>query len=144
MEALTRRDALAVAGTLAVSCAVLPGCQTQDKDKPALITTGTVNVGPAADFPAGRANQKYLATHGIIIANDSGTRVAIRPKCTHQGCTTKWNEETRVFECPCHGSRFSMLGIPVKGPATKPLPLVACKTEADGTLTVDLSKLYGL
>jgi len=37
-----------------------------------------------------------------------------------------------------------MLGIPVKGPATKPLALVACKTEADGTLTVDLTKLYGL
>jgi cytochrome b6-f complex iron-sulfur subunit len=145
MEDLTRRDLLVAAGAVAVaSCAALQGCQIQEKDKPTLITTGTVNIGPASDFPAGRANLKFLTTYGIIIANDSGTRVAIRPKCTHQGCIAEWDEKARGYECPCHGAKFTMLGIPLPGPAKKPLPLVACAVEADGTLTVDLTKLYGL
>ena len=145
MEDLTRRDLLVAAGAVAVaSCAALQGCQIQEKDQPVLITAGTVNIGPASDFPAGRANLKFLTTYGIIIANDSGTRVAIRPKCTHQGGIVEWDEKARGYVCPCHGSRFSILGIPVKGPAIKPLPLVACQTEADGTLTVDLTKLYSL
>jgi Rieske Fe-S protein len=144
MENLTRRKVLVAAGTAAASCALLSGCQLQEDDKPPQITTGTVNIGPASDFPAGRVNQKYLALYGIMIANDSGTRVAIRPKCTHKGCAVKWNNDTRAYECPCHGARFNMLGIPVKGPAIKPLAMVACTVEADGTLMVDLTKLYSM
>ena len=70
--------------------------------------------------------------------------MAIRPKCTHLGVTVKWDESIRGFECPAHYSKFNMLGVPLMGPAKKSLPLVACKQEADGTLTVDLTKLYGL
>jgi len=144
MDDLSRRDLLVAAGAAAASCALLPGCQLQENDKPPPITTGTVNIGPASDFPASRVNQKFLTLYGILIANDSGTRVAIRPKCTHKGCAVKWIEDTRTYDCPCHGSRYNMLGIPVKGPATKPLALVACAQESDGTLTVNLTKLYGM
>jgi len=142
MENVSRREVLMTAGA-AAAVACLAGCQSQkDKEKPPLITSGTVNVGPATDYPAGRANGKFLETYGIIIANESGTRVAIRPKCTHQGCTAKWNEPNHDYECPCHGSKFSLMGLPTKGPATRPLPMVACETLADGTLSVDLTKLY--
>jgi cytochrome b6-f complex iron-sulfur subunit len=144
----TRRETLATIGAAAaVACvgATLGGCQqNKDKDKPPLITSGTVNIGPAADYPAGRTNQKFVETYGIIIANDSGTRVAIRPKCTHLGCTVTWDQSARGYECPCHHSKFSMLGLPLSGPAKKNLPLVTCDPQPDGTLTVDLSKLYGM
>jgi len=135
--------ATAAAGVALAGCAcgALGGCQTE-KDKPAVITTGVVNIGPETQYPAGTANVSLLPKYGIVVTNDSGERLAIRPKCTHKGCTAKWNDKDFQFECPCHGSEFDLLGRAIKGPANKPLPSVVAQGQPDGTLTVDLDRLY--
>jgi cytochrome b6-f complex iron-sulfur subunit len=145
---LSRREVLVNSATTATAvalagcaCGSLGGCGLS-KDKPKIVTTGTLNIGPAANYPAGTANLTFVATHGIVITNDSGTPLAIRPKCTHKGCTAKWNQKDIQFECPCHGSRFDLLGRAIKGPATAALPSVVPLAQADGTLLVDLDKLY--
>jgi glycine/D-amino acid oxidase-like deaminating enzyme len=43
------------------------------------------------------------------------------PACTHMGCTTKWNDAERSWDCPCHGSRFDERGDVLHGPAIEPL-----------------------
>jgi Rieske Fe-S protein len=145
MDHVTRRQILQTAGATAAAAyagGLLAGCQGMLPAPEA--TSGTVNIGPASDYPAGSASMKYQVKYGIIIANDSGTRVALLSKCTHLGCTDlSWDDAIRGYECPCHHSQYNLLGIPTKGPAKKPLAKVVCGEQSDGTLTVDLSKLYG-
>jgi len=42
-------------------------------------------------------------------------------KCTHLGCTVRWDNEEQRLRCPCHGSRFGDDGKVLKGPAKTPL-----------------------
>ena len=143
---VTRRELLilSAAGTAAVSLAApLAGCMAREEKKP-LITTGTVNIGPAANFPAGTAKTQFADIYGIVIVNSSGEPLAVRPRCTHMGCIAKWEETDHEFVCPCHGSRYDLGGHVTKGPAKWPLPAVRADRQPDGSLTVDLGKLYAL
>ena len=53
--------------------------------------------------------------------DDDGTVHAVSPTCTHLGCTVAWNDAERSWDCPCHGSRFSVEGTVLAGPAVRPL-----------------------
>jgi glycine/D-amino acid oxidase-like deaminating enzyme/nitrite reductase/ring-hydroxylating ferredoxin subunit len=45
--------------------------------------------------------------------------------CTHAGCLIRWNGFETCWDCPCHGSQFSVDGEPINGPAIHPLAKVA-------------------
>lgn len=51
--------------------------------------------------------------------HDGGEVVAMRGRCTHQGCPVRAASEG--FVCPCHGGRFDRAGQPVAGPPDRPL-----------------------
>ncbi len=38
-------------------------------------------------------------------------------RCTHLGCSLKWNSTEHTWECPCHGSRYNKKGNLIDNPA---------------------------
>lgn len=59
-------------------------------------------------------------TRGVYRDLDNTCHV-VSLSCTHLGCTVKWNNAERTWDCPCHGSRFDTKGAVLEGPAIKPL-----------------------
>ncbi len=60
--------------------------------------------------------------HKVAVYRDKKGNVhALSARCTHMGCTVRWNPAEKTWDCPCHGSRFAPTGEVVNGPAAKPL-----------------------
>ena len=53
--------------------------------------------------------------------DDEGRLHAVSPVCTHLGCLVSFNTAERTWDCPCHGSRYTVEGRVIEGPATKDL-----------------------
>lgn len=47
--------------------------------------------------------------------------MAVSSVCPHMKCRVAWNGEDTSWDCPCHGSRFSVEGDIIEGPACEPL-----------------------
>jgi menaquinol-cytochrome c reductase iron-sulfur subunit len=56
-----------------------------------------------------------------VVRTSEDNVVAYSPQCTHLGCAYHWEESGNEFVCPCHGSRFSIDGKVLAGPASRPL-----------------------
>lgn len=60
--------------------------------------------------------------HKVAVYRDAdGNLTTLSARCTHMGCTVKWNAAEHTWDCPCHGSRFAATGEVVNGPAERPL-----------------------
>jgi Rieske Fe-S protein len=46
---------------------------------------------------------------------------AVDRRCTHAGCRLSWDANGEQLVCPCHGSKFDAQGLPISGPAKRPL-----------------------
>lgn len=64
-----------------------------------------------------------------VIRHAGDVFTVFSPICTHLGCHYRWDSGARHFECPCHGSVFTMDGKVTGGPAPRPLDTLPCKIE---------------
>jgi menaquinol-cytochrome c reductase iron-sulfur subunit len=64
-----------------------------------------------------------------VIKKPDGSITAFSPWCTHLGCAYHWDQSQADFACPCHGSRFSLDGKVLVGPALRPLDRYEVKIE---------------
>ena len=66
----------------------------------------------------------------IVYLVKIGSQVrALDSTCTHLGCRTRFNPESRQIECPCHGGVYDVTGSVLSGPP--PAPLRAMTTRVD-------------
>lgn len=77
-------------------------------------TAGQLEPGEAAIV---RDGTRRLAAY----RDADGELHAVSAFCTHLRCLVSWNSGERTWDCPCHGSRFTIDGEVLQGPATKPL-----------------------
>ncbi len=59
--------------------------------------------------------------------------IAISAGCTHLGCIVTWDEDQKIFKCPCHDGRFDADGKVISGPPPAPLKRHLAKIE-DGVV----------
>jgi glycine/D-amino acid oxidase-like deaminating enzyme/nitrite reductase/ring-hydroxylating ferredoxin subunit len=80
------------------------------------------DVGSASAIAPGqgalvRSGAKLIAAY----RDPNGVLHARSAVCTHVGCIVHWNSTESSWDCPCHGSRFSVDGEVISGPARRPL-----------------------
>lgn len=75
-----------------------------------------------------------LAEYGeewvYLVKKADGMVKALNAACPHVRCKLGWNPATKRFECPCHGSAFTIDGKRLYGPA--PRDMFAMKLRLDG------------
>ena len=88
--------------------------------------------GGLPDLPA------YIENGQVWLHEDSQGFFAVDAICTHLGCTIRLQPDTS-YQCHCHGSRFTMDGTVINGPATRPLRFLKLYWSNTTQLTVDRS-----
>ena len=58
-----------------------------------------------------------------IYRDKEGKLYAIKPFCTHLGCELSWNNLENTWDCPCHGSSFTIDGKSIYDPSIKDLEI---------------------
>lgn len=105
--------------------------------------TGVIEVGSIRDYRTPVVATRWLERHGLWIVHRNGRLFALEARCTHLGCTPRWASERGLFQCPCHGSRYTPEGVVVNGPAVRPLARFAISVERD-VVIVDKSRRASL
>jgi cytochrome b6-f complex iron-sulfur subunit len=93
--------------------------------------SGRVQVGTAADFPAGQGKVVPVNDKPAIVVNTAqGGIKAFSAICTHLGCIVEWDQSRQVILCPCHDGRFNPVnGAVISGPPPSPLLQLALTVE---------------
>ena len=66
--------------------------------------------------------------------------LALYRKCVHLGCSVPHCETSSLFECPCHGSKYTLAGEYFQGPAPRGLDRFPI-TVAGGKVVVDTGQV---
>lgn len=83
-----------------------------------------------AAVPMGEGRILTLPAGRCAVYRGEDGKLSIRSAiCTHLRCLVRWNGAARTWDCPCHGSRFTVDGDVIAGPAQQPLAGVEIKSD---------------
>ncbi len=114
---------LAFGGMVWMTGRFLGGSRARSDPEPA-------NFGPPEAHPVGAA---AILGRVVLLRDESGFW-AVNAVCPHLGCQPAFDENRRIFVCPCHGSQFDAEGRFLAGPANSGLSLAALRLDTRGAL----------
>jgi cytochrome b6-f complex iron-sulfur subunit len=122
----------------------LAGVTSADEIKSQLASTRTPQFVADGRFfvaalEASPPDAERISAYRLTNAADTGI-VALFRKCVHLGCSVPWCASARWFECPCHGSKYSINGEYRDGPAPRGLDRFPVEI-VDGQIVVDTGSL---
>jgi glycine/D-amino acid oxidase-like deaminating enzyme/nitrite reductase/ring-hydroxylating ferredoxin subunit len=87
------------------------------------------------EIPRGHAG---LVRHGLtkwaVHRDQAGVLHACSAICPHLGGLVRWNPNEKTWDCPCHGSRFTIDGQVINGPANTPLAAIPAEQVAGASM----------
>jgi Rieske Fe-S protein len=81
-----------------------------------------------------RLDRVPLGSCWLVRPQESAPVRAFSTVCPHLGCGVDYDERTRTFECPCHGSSFDLEGRRRSGPSPRDLDELEVTVENDEVL----------
>lgn len=97
-----------------------------------------IEAGPVDSF-ALESVTAFVRGQFYITRMKDGGFLALSRKCTHLGCSVPWEDNRKLFVCPCHASVFDITGNVVSAPAPRPLDLHPIIIE-NNIVKVDINK----
>lgn len=101
----------------------LPGVQALDEQGNGIKADVLIAKVKAGEPVPVRGLSNPDITYLVVTAPPAIAPYAIKPICTHLGCTVNWKPDQKRFVCPCHGSQYDAQGRVLHGPARRSLPL---------------------
>jgi cytochrome b6-f complex iron-sulfur subunit len=98
-------------------------------------------IGPPQDFPPGTA--RVFEEEKVVVISDEEGIYALSLVCTHLGCVVTLDKGREQFDCPCHGSKFTMEGLVMKPPAPRSLDRYEVSLVSGGQMMVDQNVRLG-
>ncbi|MBB2991336.1 Rieske Fe-S protein [Mycolicibacterium iranicum] len=96
-------------------------------DAPSSAPPGGDALATTAEVPVGSG---VIVGEVVLTQPEAGQFKGFSAVCTHSGCLLNEVADGTI-NCPCHGSRFSLDGDVVNGPAKRPLEPVAVQVQGD-------------
>ncbi|MDP6809876.1 MAG: Rieske (2Fe-2S) protein [Kiritimatiellia bacterium] len=133
-----RRDFMGKAGVSAFLTAMgLAGAGSLVGLSPSVLPDPSkqLKIGPPQDYPSGTV-RVFDEEKVVVISDDEGI-YALSLVCTHLGCVVTLDRGSGQFDCPCHGSKFTMEGEVTKAPAPRSLDRYEVSLLPGGQMMVD-------
>ena len=92
-----------------------------------------VKVARADDIPLGEGKLALVDSQLVWVIHLARGFAALSGLCTHRGCIIDWEENRRLFSCPCHRGLFDEQGNVIGG-----LPRRALRHFAVGVIHGDV------
>lgn len=89
---------------------------------PVFVPEARAYVVPAPDTSSDQFADIPVADGGLM---------ALFQRCVHLGCRVPWCATSVGFECPCHGSKYNVIGEYFAGPAPRNLDRFAVEVQGD-------------
>lgn len=135
----------AIIGVPAIGYLISPVTKIQKSDS-------WIPLGPLENIPLGVPTlfnftrtvitgwERTVNSYGVYVWRKNEDEVKVFSNvCTHLSCRVKWDDDNKIYKCPCHAGIFDIEGNVVDGPPPRPLKLYS---ESESSLKIEEGTLF--